>query len=348
MNYWLHRIAYLENVSYPLLEKGYLSIGFSGFSNRTFLRKVSNGDGDYFEEQFDTAGEGRPKPRARYSLWRFIAEMEQNDLVLVPDPWQTFSVYKISEPHALIPASIQIEEDLEDWNGVKITRSRERMLILEGEEEPLDIGFLRKVEPVETEIPRYEYADAALTARMRIRQTNANISELEASVNAALAAFKQQKPIDFKNMLLESSVEPWLEIIKSSLNPAKFETLVRLYFERIGATSVEMHPAEHSPDKSGDVDVAAEFESLRTIIHVQVKFYQGETAELPVQQLKDYAASIETIRDGYLRMYWVISSSDSFSSECERLAAENSILLIDGRQFVRMLIGAGMQNITGI
>jgi hypothetical protein len=347
MNYWLHRIAHLENVSYPLLEKGYLSIGFSEFSNQKFLEKVSNEDWDYFEEQFNTAWEDRSR-RIRHSLWRFIAGMKKNDLVLVPHPWQTFSVYKITEAHALIPASIQPEADWEDWNEVKILKNREKRLILEGEEDSLDIGFLRKVKPVEESIPRYEYADAALTARMKIRQTNADISDLRESVDAALESFKQQKPVDFKNILLENSVEPWLEIVKSKLTPAKFETLVKLYFERIGATSIEMHPGENSPDKSGDVDIAAEFESLRTIINVQVKFHQGETSEWPVHQLKDYAASIETIRDGYFRLYWVISTSDSFSKECERLAARNNILLIDGRAFVRMVIDAGMQNITGI
>jgi predicted Mrr-cat superfamily restriction endonuclease len=346
MNHWLHRISYLENVSYPLLEKGYLSIGFSDFANEEFLKSVSNKDWDYFEEQFDTVWEDRP--RSRYSLWRFIAEMEQNDLVLVPHPWQTFSVYKIAEPHALIPPSMQTGEAWEDWNGLKISQNKEKMLILEGQDAYLDIGFLRKVKPVAIEIPRYEYADAALTARMKIRQTNANVSDLQDSVKTALEAFKQQKPVNFKNMLLENSVESWLEIIRSSLNPAKFETLVKLYFERIGASSIETHPAGNSPGISGDVDIAAGFEALRAIINVQVKFYQGETSEWPVQQIKDYVASIDPIRDGYLRMYWVISSSDSFSKECKKLAVENDILLIDGREFVRMLIDAGMQNITGI
>jgi hypothetical protein len=44
MQYWLHRIAYLQGVSYPLLEKGYLSIGFSDFSDEDFIEKVSEQD----------------------------------------------------------------------------------------------------------------------------------------------------------------------------------------------------------------------------------------------------------------------------------------------------------------
>lgn len=166
MNYWLHRISYLENVSYPLLDKGYLSIGFSDFTDDKFLKKVSGQDWDYFEEQFDSIWEDRP--RRRYSLWRFIAEMKKNDIVIVPNWWQSFSVYKIEETCAILPSSIQIEDNFKDWNDVKILQNKSKQLILEGENEYLDIGFLRKVKPIAKEIPRYEYADAALTARMKI------------------------------------------------------------------------------------------------------------------------------------------------------------------------------------
>jgi hypothetical protein len=69
MNYWLHRISYSSNISYPLLEKGYLTIGFSEFCEAEFLEKVSNGDREYFESQFDDTWGNRPKNR--YSLWRF-------------------------------------------------------------------------------------------------------------------------------------------------------------------------------------------------------------------------------------------------------------------------------------
>jgi len=36
MQYWLHRIAYLQNISHPLLDKDYLSIGFSDFCTDEF------------------------------------------------------------------------------------------------------------------------------------------------------------------------------------------------------------------------------------------------------------------------------------------------------------------------
>lgn len=63
-NYWLHRISHKSEASYPLLEEGYLSIGFSEvFTNEKFLktlrdfssedeacRKLTEIIGDYLEQ----------------------------------------------------------------------------------------------------------------------------------------------------------------------------------------------------------------------------------------------------------------------------------------------------------
>jgi predicted Mrr-cat superfamily restriction endonuclease len=346
MNYWLHRVSHLEHVSYPLLDNGYLSIGFSDFSDKKFLEKVSEEDWDFFEKQFDEIWETRP--RGRYSLWRFIAEMRKNDIVIVPNWWQSFSVYKIEDNYAILPSSIEIGEKWKDWNDAKILHDKSKMLITEGEKECLDLGFFRKVKTIANEISRYEFADAALNARMKIRQTNADISDLKESVDDAIKAFKNNEPINLKNSLIESSIEKWLKIIRKKMTPPKFENLVKIYFERVGATSVQMNPEKSKTNKTGDVDVIAEFEPIKTIINVQVKFYSDITDEWPVQQIKDFADSKEKLNDGYSRQYWVISTSDSFSEGCIRLALENAIILIDGKQFVRMILDAGLQNLNDI
>jgi hypothetical protein len=39
MNYWLHRISHHAEIAYPLLDKGYLSIGFSDFATQEFIKK---------------------------------------------------------------------------------------------------------------------------------------------------------------------------------------------------------------------------------------------------------------------------------------------------------------------
>lgn len=52
MNYWIHRISHIAELSYPLLNKGFLTIGFSDFTNDEIIEKVKAGDWAYFNEQF--------------------------------------------------------------------------------------------------------------------------------------------------------------------------------------------------------------------------------------------------------------------------------------------------------
>jgi predicted Mrr-cat superfamily restriction endonuclease len=342
MQYWLHRISWLESVSYPLLEAGYISIGFSDFSTKVFLKKSTDEDGDYFDNHINETWGNLPK--SRYSLWRFLAEMKKGDWVIVPC-WGNFSVYKLVESSAILPSSFEIKNDFSDWNGAKIMHDRSGMLKLKGEKDYLDIGFLRKVDPMLTDIPRYDYADAALTARMKIRNTNANITDLENSIKNSIEAFKKHRPINLKSSLINLSAAKWLDAIRKELTPDKFERLVEKYLEKIGATSTELNPERGSEKKSGDVDVVAIFEPIKTIINVQVKKYEGETSDWAVQQINDFAKSRQSVSDGYSRVYWVISSSDSFSKDAEKLAIKNNVLLFGGKQFVQMMMEAGIGNI---
>jgi predicted Mrr-cat superfamily restriction endonuclease len=339
MNYWLHRISYLANVSYPLLENGYLSIGFSDFCEADFLEKVSEQDWEYLENQFD--GVWGNRTRNRHSLWRFLADMDKGDWVIVPS-WGTFSIYEITDARALLASDSTINVPETDWSGKKIIRDKSNnMLKLEGEKDYLDIGFLRRVKPIAKEIPRYEFADAALTARMKIRTTNANIEDLENSINNALSAFRNKEPINLKAMLVEKTVSVWHSIILEELNADKFEKLVKWYFNQIGATDTVI-PSKNSADKVGDVDVIATFENIKTIINVQVKYYSGETSDWAIRQIVDFSKSKEIMFDGYLNQYWVVSSSDTFSEDSYNQAREQNILLVDGKQFVRMLLDIGI------
>ena len=342
--YWLHRISYLSNVSYPLLERNYLSIGFSDFSNNDFLEKAIKGDWNYFDEQFEKLW--KRKPKNRHTLWRFLTGMKSGDIVLVPN-WREFSLYEIEEFAPIIPAEFQIEDGFCDWNGRKISKNENGMFLIEGENNPLDIGFIRKVKPIELKIPRYDYADSALTSRMKIRPTNADISDLRPSIEKSLSNWKERKPINLKSSLMEQSESVWLEIIKKDLDPVKFQKLVERYLVKVGATQTDIDPERNKScdNKSGDVDVIGVFEPIKVIINIQVKFYEGETSDWAVEQIKDYAESKSDISDGYSRIYWVISSSNNFSQKAENLATEKGIFLFNGRQFVRMLMEAGIGSI---
>lgn len=341
--YWLHRISHLANVSYPLLENGYLSIGFSDFCYKDFLEKVCiSKDWNYMEEEIKKCwGE---LPRIRYNLWRFISEMKKGDWVVVPS-WGSFSIYEVKEDEAILANDCSVVLPAQDWNGRRIIRDSETNLIrISDEKDYLDLGFLRKVSLVEKDIPREGFADSALTSRMKIRGTNADISDLEVSIMNSLDSFRMNKPINLKAQILEKSLETWESVILDSLNPSKFEKLVRWYFDRVGATETYIPPKNYE-GKQGDVDVIAVFEKIKTIINVQVKFYRGETSTWAIEQIKDFSEAKESSYEGYIRQYWVITSSDSFSQESTNLAKENNIILIDGKQFILMLLDVGLESL---
>ena len=75
MNYWLHRITGGDNaipLSEELFKKGYISIGWSDFSDEADLNTIRSG-WTPFETLF---ANWNPIPRNRYNLWRFVNEMK--------------------------------------------------------------------------------------------------------------------------------------------------------------------------------------------------------------------------------------------------------------------------------
>ena len=349
MSIWLHRISHCAEVSYPLLEKGYLSTGWSDFSTLEFVEKsCGENGGSYFDETIEQ--EWGNQPRSRYSLWYFLTGMEKGDWVVVPSSG-TFSIFEIEDDKVLSNNELVQLVEIKDWSGNSVKMGEDDYLHNMAENSVnkkgvVDLGFFRKVKPIAIEISRYEYADAALTSRMKVRQTTADISDLQASVEKALAAFKKEKPLNIYSQIVEKASQQILDTLQSELTPDKFEYLVKWYFERIGATSVYI-PAKNERGKEGDADVVATFETIKTIIYTQVKFYQGETSSWAIEQITNYKSQKDSIDDGYSKIAWVISSSDSFSEEARKLAKVANIQLFDGVTFATMLLEAGIANLNG-
>lgn len=341
MSYWLHRISHHAEVSHPLLDKGYLSIGWSDFSQKEFVEKVRAGNEAYFESAFDE--EWGKRPRSRWSLWKYIADMKAGDLVIVPG-WTDFSIYRLVGDRPLI--STELPDDLTDWNGTPIWKNAKGYLCRGATEkvEEIDLGFFWKVEPVHVGISRDKYADQPLTARMKIRSTTGCINDLQISIQNAMTRFSEHKPINLHSSILESSQEKVLAMIRDDLDPNKFEKLVKWYFHRVGATTTDI-PAKNEPGKEGDADVIAVFEGIKTIIYVQAKHYRGTTSSWALEQIADYVVQNESIDDGYVRIGWVVSSADGYSAECRKAAQQKHVLLIDGREFAKMLLEAGIANL---
>lgn len=339
-NIWLHRISHHMEVSHRLLSHNQLTIGFSDFADDDFVNDVLIGGWKTLENYFQDTWGGQS--RIRHNLWRFIYEMKPGDLVVVPK-WEDFSIYEIigEKPSAI--SGVQ-PNSLRDWHNNPLTIKDG--LIHRENGELVDLGFFWQVKPVRTNISRYDYADAALTARMKSRSTNLNISDLQESIDSAIAAFDAKRPINLHSKITDATVESVLTVLHKNLNPDKFELLIKWYLTRVGASSVTI-PSKNKRDKEGDADVVAIFEPIKTVIYVQAKFHAGETAAWALEQILAYRDSMieKDSTDDYSQLSWVISTADRYSEEAIKLAKEQNVRLINGNQFVTMLLQAG---ITGL
>ena len=336
MNIWLHRISHHAETSYPLLEKGFLTIGFVDFANSEFIKKTETEGWPYFNSAFQEIWNSTP--RTRYNLWRFIQEMKKGDWVLVPSRG-TFSIYQIDDNSARPIREID-SDNLKTWSDEPISKKDGNLY---QNDDLIDLGFFRKVTLIEGNISRYEYADSSLTSRMKIRSTNTNITALKESVEKSLSACKEKR-INLYSKIMETSKKQVLSLIQEELSPDKFEFLLKWYFQKIGASDVWI-PSKNEREKQGDADVVAVFEPIKTIFYIQAKFHSGETSDWATQQIIEYKKSKEKMDDGYSKIGWVVSTSAKFSQQCIDLAKDNNIALFSGLDVAQMLLDAGFENL---
>lgn len=277
-----------------------------------------------------------------------MMKMKAGDIVLVPKQG-VFSIYEIAEDFPLCIHDVDAT-GLRAWG----LDAGDRLIMADGflsrNGEAIHLGFARRVRPLHTDIPRASFADAALTSRMKIRSTTADISDLKDNVERAIDHYKDDEPIDLHATLLKTHVQTTLDAIKRDLNPDKFEQLIAWYFEKIGAR-VEQ-PSKNENGKEGDGDIVATFDSLRTIIYVQAKKHDGMTDEWAAEQIvayRDHKATPEiesgVMADGYARIAWVVSSGDGFTDDCKALAKDNRVLLLNGKDFAKLLLNAGIEGL---
>ncbi|MDR2176177.1 MAG: restriction endonuclease [Synergistaceae bacterium] len=355
MKYWLHRISHKAEVAYPLLDRGYLSTGWSDMAadKRTLSaleRFAAAGDADEAWKSLELAHQELYGclDRARYSIWRFLFEFRPGDCVLVPSGWGTFSLYKIASA-PLTAASLKDEPlnfgGLTDWNKKPLTL-REKG-IYRGEEF-IDLGFFRRLEPIAgaRELSRYDYADAALTSRMKLRQTSADISDLAENIQNVIEAARTGAKPSVYGTVIEGMRDTLLDAIRKKLNPDKLEYLVAWYLRKCGAEPVTIPAKNASNKKDGaDADVIATFETLKVILCVQVKHHEETTSEWAVEQVSKYKEQTEDAGGEYHYITWVVSTGDQFSEEAVKLAGSSGVRLIGGREFAGMLLDRGIQNI---
>lgn len=339
--YWLHRISYEWDVSYALLAKGYLTLGWSDYCTSGIESKVhGERDIEVFESIMKELGE---TSRSRWNLFKFCS-FRRGDYVVVPLSGGEFSIFRLTGSAMPISRVELANDTFVSESGETIRRGEDGLFYRESSQKAVDLGFAVEVEPVREHLSRYEYADNKLTARMKILQTNADISDLEKNVQAVINA---QAPINFYAVMIEELAGKILDLIRTQLNPDKFEKLIRWYFLKTGATKAFI-PAKNSRDKrdGADADLVAEFEPLKVIIYVQAKLHEQETGPWAVEQITKYWDQHESGVNEYIGIPWVITSADKFAPDAVLRASEHRVRLITGLEFARMLIDAGITDIN--
>lgn len=309
MNCWLHRISHFAQISNPLLEAGFLSIGFRAFSSDRFIDTAIAGKVDEFNDTFKRVWAGLP--RSRWALWNFLNKMKKGDMVVVPG-WGTFSVYRI------------VGEKPLPLNAIKA--------------DDIDIGFVWKVELAAKNVSRDLFATPALASKLKAGAINACITDLKEDVEKSLKAFGAGKPVNMRAALIDNATAEWKARIHEGLDCEKFTKLVEWYLKKIGADFACIPQTE----QSCDADVVARFDNTKTYVNVLVKFYDGTTPLWELNEIMDFAQT-QADADEYHVVPWIITSADSCSNGARLVAKENNVRLICMDEFVRMLIGAGFE-----
>jgi len=355
MGIWLHRISHEYEISKPLLTSGYLSIGFADFlDHETFWEVMIDPELDSqakweFMKGMPVKCGWEGGSRTIHNLWRFLMDFKPGDLILVPT-WGSFSLYRLQG--SVIPIIDVPPETLRNIRTVddRPVTVKNKFLSLADvhEHDRYDLGFVWPVIEFEAaDIPR-GYADAALTARMKVYQTNAWIDDLGPNIQKAVEAFKAKQPPSLYRSVMEIMPDKLLEIIHQEVNPSQLEKIIAWYFRKIGAAEVVI-PAKNAPKEhqEADADVVASFDALKIRVHVQVKHHQGETDDWAVAQIKAYARERQKIPGtDYQEIFWVVSTCDNFSVKANDIAVADSVRLINGRSLAKMLLDVGLEDLN--
>lgn len=313
--YYLHRISHEWEVSKRLFDLGYLSIGWN------MLKQYDCSDWDRFSQSFaSTYGASRGKQ----GLWRFL-NFQTGDTVVVPLYDKQFAI-------------VTIDGKTISVNSLPNDIKTESRLTYD-----TDIGFAVHFKECIL-IPR-AFASAALQSRMKIRQTNAFIDDLEEDIKIAKNA---DSPLNLQAVIRDNVTIPMLDSIHK-LTDYQLEHLVKWYMLRIGANRASVL-SKNSSEKVGyeDADVRAEFDALGVVILIQVKQHTGTEHSGAIKQVSDFINLRIDMdpEDDNTYIPWVISTADGFDDDATKLAREKGVRLVDGGVFAQMLLDAGIKDIA--
>lgn len=349
MDYWLHRISYCWDVSKPLFDKGYLTIGWNTYSYayESLYEKAMYSSGDFDRYMKDVVHESG---RSRWNLWYF-GQMKVGDTVVVPLYEGQFAIAQIAE--TIRPIRELPIVSFKSLNNKNVVLGDNGLIYSDSPDDPIDLGFYIKITNVKPAIPR-GYADSNLNSRMKMRQTNGIIQDanLIQSIEAARVA---KAPANIHDLIVENTAEAIFKVINEKIDPDKFELLVKWYMEKMGA-SLAYRPAKNEAGKEdgADADVIAEFDPLGVVFYIQVKKHDGKTGRHAIDQIVNYTIQKGNSEDNITYIPWVITSADGYDEAAEKAVIDAAqlhklyIRLIDRKMFAKMLVDAGISSINDV
>lgn len=343
--YWLHRISYEAAASYSLLNRGFLTTGWGDFSNQEFLSELKNVDRNGFRVLMDNKDVTQ---RSRWSLWNF-SRFKKGDIVLVPQWGGIFSLYEVTDEIQLIEMIDLPVGITRCWDDNPIEKEDGRLYsIQDNEKHVYDLGFFVPVKAIKKDIQR-KNVSPHLQTKMKDRNTTVDLNnfddvktEIDEICNLPLGEQPKRKSLYAAavDALQKSS------FFQQYLNSDELENLVKIYMKKIGADRVDI-PAKNERNKEdyADADVIADFDLLKVRVYIQVKKHVGETNAWAVNQISKYKKQkTKSLDDEYIPLAWALTSA-VFSEEAIQKAGESGVRLINGTEFIGMLLDAGITNI---
>lgn len=333
MNYWQHRISHQWEVSYPLFDMGYLSIGWRQYISNDLLALVD--DENKFLAEMGEVG------RSWRCLLRFL-RFQKGDIVVVPLFDKEFAIVRILGHPMPVSQSPLCGTEFNSRLGESVVVTSEG-IILKDTGKCFDIGFIVKFELLRR-LPR-SFADSALVSRMKYRQTNCEIGDLEKSISQALQA---NGPISIHDSICEKAVEKVLEALQEKLDDRAFERTIKWYMLHMGADRVYI-PAKNDPKKreGADADIVAEFDDLGLVYYIQAKKHDQFTNSWAIEQIERYRQQMQTEGSNITYIAWVVSTG-YFDDDMLERAKNVNVRLIGGLEFSQMLLHCGIHDIDSV
>ncbi len=311
--------SYISRVD-EVLKNKQIVIGWSETRDLLFDKALDrNGFKDILVKQYPSyIGNPYSLGQGTGYLWRFIKEMKIGDYAIVPIS-KAFYIGEITSDLIFIPE--KINEDTAIRRNVKWMNNGNSVL--------------------------RDYCSAGLVSRLKYQGTCVNASDLIEDIENAMTFSQKNSLPDFRNQLNEKLKQEASSLLisdKSFLDDSKFEKLVRKLMIGLGAKTSIIPPKTKYKNSIADVDVIADFIHLGIKIYIQVKKHKIESDEHAVNQLIE-AMKIDN-PDGTQPIFgWVVTSA-RFNDNAEKLANDNGIRIVNGEDFVEMLISVGLNVLT--